>query len=90
MKTHNATTNRQRIYSGSLRLRLFTGVRTNVGRASRVDSERLLKSVSIAIRVAVSSRLVLPGTLPRNALTSEHSQVGINLPSIILRHNWRA
>jgi hypothetical protein len=36
----------------------------------------------------VSRRLVLPGTLPRIALTSERSQVGINLPSIILRHNW--
>jgi hypothetical protein len=27
----------------------------------------------------VSSRLVLPGTLPRNALTSERSQLGIKL-----------
>ena len=34
-----------------------------------IDSCRSLKSAFIAIRVAVSGRLVLPGTLPRTALT---------------------
>jgi hypothetical protein len=50
-----------------------------------IDSWRSLRSASIAIRVAVSGRLVLPGTLPRTALTRERNQVGINLPSIILK-----
>jgi hypothetical protein len=43
-------------------VRLRSGVRTNVRRASRAGSRRSLKSASIAIRVAVSGRLVLPGT----------------------------
>jgi hypothetical protein len=55
-----------------------------------IDSRRSLKFTSIAMRVAVWIRLVLPETLPRNALTSERNQVGINLPSIISRHNWSA
>jgi hypothetical protein len=55
-----------------------------------IESWQSLKSASIIIRVAVSTRLVLPGTLPRIALTSERSQVGINLPSIILPHNRTA
>lgn len=55
-----------------------------------IDSWRSLRSASIAIRVAVSGRLVLPGTLPRTALTRERNQVGITLPSIILRHNRTA
>ena len=55
-----------------------------------IDSWRSLRSASIAIRVAVSGRLVLPGTLPRTALTRERNQVDINLPSIILRHNRTA
>jgi hypothetical protein len=42
-----------------------------------VGSRRSLKSASIAMRVAVSGRLVLPGTLPEIALTTERSQVGI-------------
>ena len=40
-----------------------------------IDSWRSLRSASIAIRVAVSGRLVLPGTLPRTALTRERNQV---------------
>jgi hypothetical protein len=40
-----------------------------------IDSWQSLRSASIAIRVAVSRRLVLPGTLPRIALTRERNQV---------------
>jgi hypothetical protein len=54
------------------------------GRVSRGSSRLRLKSASIIIRVAVSNRLVLPGTLPKMALTRERSQAGINLPSIFL------
>jgi hypothetical protein len=68
---------RQRIYFRSLRVRLRSGIRMNVARVSRADSRRSLKSASIAMRVAVSSRLVLPGTLPRIALTRERNQVRI-------------
>ena len=66
------------------RLRLFTGILTTVDCVSRGSSRRRMKFASIIIRVAVSRRLVLPGTLPRKALTTERSQVGINLPSSIL------
>ena len=76
----------ERIY---LRL-LLDGARITGERGSRGTSRSRLKSASIIIRVAVSTRLVLPGTLPKNTLTSERSQVGINLPSIVLVDNQSA
>jgi hypothetical protein len=44
----------------------------------------VLKSASIAVRVAVTSRLALPGTLPTIALTSERSPVRIASRSTVL------
>ena len=42
-----------------------------------VGCHRSLKSASIAMRVAVSRRPFLPGTLPRSASTTERSQARI-------------
>ena len=42
-----------------------------------IDSWQSLRSASIAIRVAVSRRLVLPGSLPRMALTRERNRARI-------------
>jgi hypothetical protein len=42
-----------------------------------LDIVEVLNSASIAIRVAVSGRLILPGTLPRTALSRERNQVRI-------------
>jgi hypothetical protein len=62
-----------RIYFGSLRLRLFTGVRTSAG--SDLAKQFTVES-EIHHRIAVFSRQILPGTLPRNGLTNEGRQVG--------------
>jgi hypothetical protein len=70
--------------NASVRLRFFIGVGMTVGRVLRGSSRRRLKSASIVTGVAVSSRPVLPGTRPKNALSSERNQVRINLPSICL------
>ena len=51
------------------------------GSPRAIDAWRALTSASIAMRVAVSRRLVLPGTLPRIVSTTERNQVRIGLGS---------